>query len=293
MAPFIQPGLVQRATPVLGILFHSPNGVTVLLLEDGAADQQSCYVLKVIGRKHKAQVYLRVYLKARFVWLNDFLKRCFERDGRKFPRKGSILLHYVVWYLAGRTAPCGFEIHHINGNHLDNRLENLELLTHAEHAAHHNWFPRVSDDLAQQPDWVKVEGEQTFTRRVEFDTRYHVHVLVPKWRIDKGSKRIHNSGNDCIADQLRELGWRPARVANAVKVLAALVKARSAELRSTHETARSVGLSLPSLRSHLLALSALGYVDAEGSVFRPTDGLREALQRGMHSGRSSPVRKER
>lgn len=279
MAPFVRPGLVRRARPVLGFLLHRSDGVAVALLDDVPANQQDCFILNVIGRKYKDQVYFRVYLKAQYAWLNDFLKRCFERDGRKFPKSGSILLHYVVWYLAGRTAPFGFEIHHKDGNHLNNRLENLEIMTKKQHLAHHRKFPRLPDDLALQSVWVKSEGHQVFTREVEFETRYCVTVIMPKWHSEKRRKRIHNSRNDWIVDHLREQGWSATRVANAKKVLVALVQAGHAGLRSSQEAARGVGLSLPCLRGHLVALTALGYAEVAQGVYRPREALR-AERRG-------------
>lgn len=43
----------------------------------------------------------------------------------------------VVWRDAGRTVPTGSVIHHVNDNSLDDRLENLTVLTRSEHAKHH------------------------------------------------------------------------------------------------------------------------------------------------------------
>lgn len=47
-------------------------------------------------------------------------------------------LHKVIWIKANGAVPSGYIVHHKNGNKLDNRLENLEILTAQQHAEHHN-----------------------------------------------------------------------------------------------------------------------------------------------------------
>lgn len=52
-------------------------------------------------------------------------------------------LHKYIWEQAHGPVPDGHIVHHINHDKLDNRLENLTLMTHAEHSAHHNnRYPR-------------------------------------------------------------------------------------------------------------------------------------------------------
>lgn len=47
--------------------------------------------------------------------------------------------HLVVWVSAGRPTPSADEVlHHKNEDRLDNRIENLELVTRSEHNKHHN-----------------------------------------------------------------------------------------------------------------------------------------------------------
>ena len=46
--------------------------------------------------------------------------------------------HHVVWWEhTSKRIPKGFEVHHINGDHRDNRIDNLKLLTQAQHRAVH------------------------------------------------------------------------------------------------------------------------------------------------------------
>lgn len=64
------------------------------------------------------------------------------RVGRTHPLadpNGYAYEHLVVWVAAGNARPERGEIlHHLNGDKTDNRIENIELLTRAEHNAHHN-----------------------------------------------------------------------------------------------------------------------------------------------------------
>jgi hypothetical protein len=50
----------------------------------------------------------------------------------------TIDVHVKVWTDAHGPVPDGHVVHHKNHNKRDNRLENLQLMTHAEHSRHHN-----------------------------------------------------------------------------------------------------------------------------------------------------------
>lgn len=52
--------------------------------------------------------------------------------------------HRYVYEQAHGPIPAGMLVHHINEDRLDNRLENLALMTPGEHSRHHNdRHPRV------------------------------------------------------------------------------------------------------------------------------------------------------
>jgi hypothetical protein len=47
--------------------------------------------------------------------------------------KGTVFEHRMVLYDAG-IDPTGYDVHHVNGDRSDNRIENLELVERFEHA---------------------------------------------------------------------------------------------------------------------------------------------------------------
>lgn len=69
--------------------------------------------------------------------------RCVEYGGRVYHvwsrgyYETNIRLHREVWQDANGPIPEGWHVHHKNGDKLDNRLENLELIPISEHSRHH------------------------------------------------------------------------------------------------------------------------------------------------------------
>lgn len=66
-------------------------------------------------------------------------KRRFRVYRPDYPRAyamGYALRSHVVWWIANGEIHKG-ELHHINGNTLDDRLENLKLMTNSAHQRHH------------------------------------------------------------------------------------------------------------------------------------------------------------
>lgn len=66
----------------------------------------------------------------------DFAGRSYWLTGRYLKHRASYL-HRDVYAAANGPIPEGAHVHHRNGNRLDNRLANLELLDAAEHGVEH------------------------------------------------------------------------------------------------------------------------------------------------------------
>lgn len=67
--------------------------------------------------------------------------RVYRPDYPNAYAEGYALRYHIVWWLAGKTIPEGYELHHINENKTDDVFSNLELITHLDHARLHHPVP--------------------------------------------------------------------------------------------------------------------------------------------------------
>lgn len=98
----------------------------------------------------------RIFIKGHRITRSDKGdKSCHWKGGRKKTTKGYIMIRYeghprasirghyvfehdiVMERYLGKYLEKGEVVHHINGIRDDNRIENLELLSHSDHARHH------------------------------------------------------------------------------------------------------------------------------------------------------------
>lgn len=69
----------------------------------------------------------------------------------------TILIHRLIWMVANRCdIPEGYDIHHIDGNPLNNSIYNLELIESSKHNSQHKKGNKNTLGMSKPSTWKKI-----------------------------------------------------------------------------------------------------------------------------------------
>ena len=136
-------------------------------------------------------VYPQLILKENKMSRKSSLELRFDRRG--YLMVGSFKVHRVVWEQFNGKMEKGFQIDHINGNILDNRIENLRKATYAENQW--NAKKRVDNKSGVKGvSWHKVTKKwraQIKQNKVLYDLGVHDTIQKAKEVVEKKRIELH------------------------------------------------------------------------------------------------------
>jgi hypothetical protein len=91
-----------------------------------------------------------VQMKEKFIPKATNITRGYARSGHK-------LIHRMTWEFYNGPVPKGFDIHHIDGNKMNNHISNLECLTHSAHLKLH-----MTENSEKVHAWLKTPKGRKF-----------------------------------------------------------------------------------------------------------------------------------
>ena len=101
-------------------------------------------------------------------------------------RKGARSLHEDIWIDANGPIPPGYNIHHRDGNALNNELANLRLMTIADHQALHTAERRASGAYRTPERLAHVERIRPLSKA------WHASEEGRAWHAENGRRVIEN-----------------------------------------------------------------------------------------------------
>lgn len=127
-----------------GRLYEKPEKLYVAIRRGRPPrDQEGVEYFKLVRGRRGRQSYWWVSVR-RNTRMQAILKAAYERDGRNY--YDACLLHYVILYLAGQRVPPGFEVHHGDNNHWNNKFANLFVVLKGLHQDHHDLQQRLDEE---------------------------------------------------------------------------------------------------------------------------------------------------
>lgn len=116
----------------------------------------------------------------------QFIRTTGARRYRSKQFKGrNIQNSHKVWLEHyGELPPKGYVVHHKNENKMDDRIENLELMTYIQHNRFHSHEPWNKNLTLENKKWAEVHRRCLVTRKAnQFAKRREIYVLKNKFKL--------------------------------------------------------------------------------------------------------------
>lgn len=124
-----------------------------------------------------------------------------DKDGyvKVFPPKGykHNCFHQYIWMVAnGCDIPKGYDIHHMDGNKLNNSIYNLELVEHILHIVEHK--QNISEETKKKMSESKKGKKSNFDgKHHSEETKNKMSKQVAQYTLDGELVKVWISANEC------------------------------------------------------------------------------------------------
>ena len=122
-------------------------------------------------------------------------------DDGNYVSKG---VHSVIWETANGEIPDGYVVHHRNENKSDNRLENLQLVSRAEHMTIHHKGKPLSEEHKSKLCHTGMLGKTSKFKGKTFEEIFGVDANAIKEKISIKTKEAMNNLTEEKKRQMQE-----------------------------------------------------------------------------------------
>ena len=145
----------------------------------------------------------------------NWADRNYYTPNSKHRRKGVGRLHQELWKDWNGPIPEGCEIHHKDGDPLNNALDNLECLTAEEHAKYHAEHPNEEDTAWRRAHIEAIRPLASAWHKSEAGRAWHSELSHIAWeKAELATKNCENCGREF--EYLR-MGSQPKYCSNNCK----------------------------------------------------------------------------
>lgn len=95
--------------------------------------------------------------------------------------------HRLIWFIKYGEIEKNLEINHINGIRTDNRLENIELVTHSENMIHARDVLKSINQKGEKNNYSKLKETDVIEIKNMIKNKIKLRIIAEKYKVSRGN----------------------------------------------------------------------------------------------------------